>query len=368
MKGVLKRGDNYIIDYRDGNRRRHRQLIGPCKKLAEAALRKIKTEIAEGKYLDVRKHENILFKDFAQEFLELHSKPHNRSWRSGAQSCLSRLTPFFGNCYLHEITPALIAQYKSERLKTVIWTSDDGQHTRTVKPSTINRELTTLKCALNRAVAWGKLKENPATKVKLFRENNQRVRYLEKEELKCLLGHCSPRLAAVVLFAVNTGMRKGEIQNLKWRDVNYERGLITLTETKNGEIRYVPINEIVRNVLISTPKHPESPYIFHHAQGKDPYNFRKAFATALGKAGIKDFRFHDLRHTFGSHLVMAGSDLNTVRELLGHKDLKMTLRYAHLSQDHKARAVALLQREIGAFGTLGAISREASPKANTVMH
>lgn len=356
MKGLLKKGEIYCIDYRV-NGRRKRRVIGPSKKLAESVLQKIKTEITEGRYLDIQKQEKVLFKDFAKEFVELYVKPHKRSWSSSDKSYLGRLLPFMGNRYLHEITPALIEQYKSERLKTVIRATDDGKLVKTISPATINRELACLKCLFSRAVDWGKARENPVKKVKFFKENNCRTRYLEQEEIGKLLTCCSPRLRAVVVIALNTGMRKAELQHLKWQDVHLDKGYIVLHKTKNGETRYVPVNDVVRNTLIAAPKHPKSPYIFC-ASDAEPYNFRKAFTTAMEKAGIKDFRFHDLRHTFASHLVMAGADLNTVRELLGHKDLKMTLRYSHLSPDHKTRAVELLARKMDTFWTPGPNSRE----------
>ena len=117
-------------------------------------------------------------------------------------------------------------------------------------------------------------------------------------------------------------------------------------DTKNGDKREIPINEIAKMALLRRLKHPESPYIFCDKNGKPFGNIRKSFFTALKKAGIINFRFHDFRHTFASHLVMSGVDLNTVRELLGHKSLAMTLRYAHLSQNHKRRAVDTLERQI----------------------
>jgi integrase len=140
-------------------------------------------------------------------------------------------------------------------------------------------------------------------------------------------------------------MRKGEMQNLTWDDIFYERSLIRLKHTKNGDPRHVYLNEAAKKAILSIPKHPESSFVFCGDAGK-LFNFRKSFETALKKSGITDFHFHDLRHTYASHLVMAGVDLNTVRELLGHKSLAMTLRYSHLSQEHKARAVEMLDKRL----------------------
>ena len=140
-------------------------------------------------------------------------------------------------------------------------------------------------------------------------------------------------------------MRKSEIQFLKWEDVNFTRGYIELRQTKNGEKRIIPMNKAIYDALTSVNRHPTSPYVFVSEDG-NPYNARKSFETALKKSGIISFRFHDLRHTFASHLTMLGVELNTVRELLGHKTLNMTLRYAHLSPDHKSHAVGLFDTKM----------------------
>jgi integrase len=145
-----------------------------------------------------------------------------------------------------------------------------------------------------------------------------------------------------VTVAVHTGMRKGELLGLKWEQVNLEQGIITLYDTKNGERRDVPMDETVKAVLRGMDRRGD--YIFSNEEGKALVRAQKSFEGALKKSGIEDFRFHDLRHTFASNLVMAGEDLNTVRELLGHKDLTMTLRYAHLSPNHKTKAISVLDR------------------------
>ena len=120
-----------------------------------------------------------------------------------------------------------------------------------------------------------------------------------------------------------------------------------LLETKSDQKREVPMNEAVKAELFKVRRNPKSPYIFCYKNGERIKDIRKSFWTALKKSGIKDFRFHDLRHSAASHLVMAGIDLNTVREILGHKTIEMTLRYAHLSPNHKKRAVDVLGESIG---------------------
>ncbi|MBU4487933.1 MAG: tyrosine-type recombinase/integrase [Candidatus Omnitrophica bacterium] len=327
------KGGVYYIDYYYQGRRK-RECIGPDKRLAETVLKKREVEIRENRYLNIRKERKIRFEDFADEFFLLHSEPNKKP--SSIQSdkiIIKTLKSFFSGRYLYNIGPELVEEYKAQRSKDV-------------KPATVNRELACLKCMFNRAIAWGKTEENPVRKVKLFKEQNARTRYLEKAEIRKLIESCSPHLRPIVIVAVNTGMRKGEILKLKWNDIDFKTNLIYLMETKNNEIRKAPMNNTVRKTLMKIPKHPDSPYIFCNAKGKPYANVRKSFDTALTKAKITDLKFHDLRHTFASHLVMLGIDLKTVQELLGHKSFSMTLRYSHLSPDHKDRAVDILDSNL----------------------
>jgi len=162
---------------------------------------------------------------------------------------------------------------------------------------------------------------------------------LEKEEIARLVSVCEGNLAAIVTLALHTGMRRGEILSLKWRDIDFSRKIITLLKTKSGERREIPMDEIIYETFLTLPKHKASPYVFCYKDGKPIRDIRGSFQKAMEDAGIKDFRFHDLRHTFASQLVMMGIDLKTVQELLGHKTFEMTLRYAHLSPNHKRAAI-----------------------------
>jgi len=335
--GVFFKKGNWYIDYRLPNGRRIRQKIGSSKKLAENVLRKRKLEIAENKFLDIKKNPPIKFEDFAQEFLEIYSKPNKKSWESDFHH-LKRLKSFFRGKFLYQITPKDIEEFKAIRV-------------RQVKPATVNRELATLKTMFNKAVEWGKFQNSPAKNVKFLKEDNKRLRYLEREEIKRLIEACPPDLRPIVIIALNTGMRKGEILNLKWHNIDFKRGIIYLLDTKNGEKREVYMNDTVKRTLIRVRKHPDSPYVFCRKDGKPIKDIRKSFFTALKKAGIMNFRFHDLRHTFASQLVMNGVDLKTVQELMGHKDIRMTLRYSHLSADYKRRAVEVLDKRLDTFWT-----------------
>ena len=330
--GVFLKKNKWFIDYKFEGRR-IRESIGPSKTVAELVLKKRKIEIAEGRYLNKKKEEREKFDDFARTFHELHSKVNHRPSviRRNVVS-LKNLSTMFSGKYLSEITPQLIERYKLTRITQV-------------KPATVNRELTCLKCMFNKAISWNKASDNPVRKVKMLKEDNKRIRYLEKEEIPKLIDNCAPHIKPIVIVAINTGMRKSEIFGLKWQNISIEHGVIYLLDTKNGERREVMMNETVKKTLIAVPKNPESSYVFCHPNGKPYTDVKNSFHTALRKCGIINFKFHDLRHTFASQLVMRGVDLKTVQELLGHKSIEMTMRYSHLSPSHKKRAVNLLDRQ-----------------------
>ena len=185
-------------------------------------------------------------------------------------------------------------------------------------------------------------------KVKLLQEDSGRLRFLSKEECRELIDTCKQykrlnHLTPIVIIALNTGMRREELLSLEWgKHVDLKHGFILLDRTKNGERREIPINQTVREVLQGIVRRMDSPYVFIDSKGKRYLDMKNSFRTACDKAMIQDFRFHDLRHTFASHLVMAGVDIVTVSKLLGHKSLKMTMRYAHLAPEHKVNSVNVL--------------------------
>ncbi len=232
----------------------------------------------------------------------------------------------------------LIEQYQTERLQK-------GN-----KPATVNRILATLKHAFSKAVEWNMVEEEVLKRIrraKLLEENNRRLRYLSKEECQELINNCDQHLKPIVITALNTGMRKGEILSLRWDNVDLKHGFILLDKTKNGERREIPINNTLRRTLLSITRRLDVPYVFYDTVTGNPYqDVKRSFNSACRKAKIKDFRFHDLRHCFASHLVMSGIDLTTVKELLGHKTLTMTLRYSHLAPSHKVNAVKVLDNTL----------------------
>ena len=328
----------YWIEYytKDGKRKRER--VGQWRKLALDALAKRKVEIAENKFLDKAKEPpKIRFRDFAKEY-DNWCKANNKGYERKKQ-IIKHLVEVFGDKYLNEITTWEIEKYKLDRKKSGL------------KPASVNRPVACLKHMFTKAIEWGFLKENPAKPVKLFKENNKRLRFLSEDEINRLLSVCDGYLRDIVIVALNTGMRKGEIFNLKWQDIDFELKLIHVADSKNYESRDIPMNDILYETLkaLKEKADPHQEYVFINPKTNKPYDdVKRSFKTALKKANIEDFTFHDLRHTFASHLVMNGVDLMTVKELLGHKDIKMTMRYSHLSPDHKRIAVKRMENIIKA--------------------
>ncbi|MFC1863385.1 tyrosine-type recombinase/integrase, partial [Thermodesulfobacteriota bacterium] len=209
----------------------------------------------------------------------------------------------------------------------------------------VNRETGVLRHIFRKAVEWELTEESPFDRGKSLqlKENNKRIRYLTEEKINRLLKECkdTPHLYRIVACALNTGMRRKEILNLKWDQVR--NGFIYLQKTKTNEPREIPINDDLDAVLKDIRKEQQfrSKYVFTY-KGLTIQRVDRAFKAALKRAVIEDFKFHDLRHTFASHAIMRGASMKEVQELLGHKSFSMTMRYAHLSQEHKNKAVNLL--------------------------
>lgn len=255
-----------------------------------------------------------------------------------------------------------------------------SMRSREVSRSTIHNNIAALRAALNRATEWSILKTMPLGKIKhRATDENAIVRYLSADEearLRSALiarddrrragresanawrrerghrefppyGKYTDHVAPLVLLALNTGLRRGELLRLRWRDLDLTRRVLTVRgeDAKTGQTRHVPLNS--EAVIVVTAWRPASyeanAFVFASSEESTPLAYiRKAWTAVLKTALVTAFRFHDLRHTFASNLAMAGVDLNTVRELLGHKSVAMTLRYAHLAPQHKAAAVETL--------------------------
>lgn len=327
----------WVVDFKDGAGRRHVIRAGDNKTVALAMLNAKLKQIALDGLSGLQSIEHKTFDEVAQEYLN-HARANKRSWKRDEQ-LLNNLKMFFGNNkQSSSFTVKEIEDYKAARLA-----GDVRTERRAPNVATVNREVACLKHVFNKAIEWGYVRENPVRKVKLFKENNTRVRFLEPQERERLLPCCIEELRPVVIVALNTGLRLGELLALTWADIDLDRRLLHVRNSKTGEGRHVPLNGEAIQALTDIIRHIDSPRVFFNRDGRPYKSVRKAFEHACQRAGVKDFHFHDLRHTFASYMVMAGVDLNTVRELMGHKTVTMTMRYAHLAPQHKQAAVDRLE-------------------------
>ena len=245
-----------------------------------------------------------------------------------------------GEYTLATITPEVLGRYR-----------DQLQAVEGLAPSTVNRYLSALSKAFSNAVReWHWLPDNPLARVSKKTEPRGRVRYLADEERTRLLDACrnseSSRLYLIVLFALTTGMRRGELIGLRWQDIDLERRVAVLHNTKNGDRRSVPIVPEVAELLREHGKvrRLDNDLVFA-SEGKDPVWFDKYWYQAMKEAKVKDFRFHDLRHTAASYLAMSGATTAEIAAVLGHRTLQMVKRYAHLSDQHTGAVIERMTRK-----------------------
>jgi integrase len=323
--GLFQRGSIWWMRFNANGQQVRRSTGTDDKKLAQRILDKVKGEIAEGKWFERLPGEGKTFEEmmdrYKAEYLSL--KSHPKKYESLVKSPLS----FFGGYRISEITPSLVSQYKTHRRQAKV---------------ALNRELSLLKVVFNLAIReWQWAKENPVSMIKLEKENPGRVRYLSDEEFDKLLNECPDWLKPIVMTARHTGLRKENILSLTWSQVDLFRKLITIEHTKNNERISIPLNETLMNLFkqLSKVRHMNSPYVFCKPEGSRYHSSLNGFWKAVKKAGITDFKFHDLRHCFASALVQKGVDLYQVQRLLGHKSSAMTQRYSHLSPEHLREAI-----------------------------
>ena len=330
-----KKNKAYWIEYRYMGQRL-REKVGPSRSQAETVLNKRKVQIAEKRFLDIKPDQNHSIDEIAKDFL-YYSEQNKRSyWRD--KIIAEHLLAFFKGRRLSQISPIHIEQYKGKRL-------NDG-----VKPSTVNRELAVLKSMFNWAIKSKKATDNPVRQVKFFHEPNPRLRFLDKNEIARLMANSADHLKPILIMALTTGMRRGEILDLKWENVLFDQGLVMIEHSKSGKRREIPICGLLTRTLKEcfNSASGRSEYVFSKPDGQAIKKVRTAFEAACRRAKIDNFHFHDLRHTAASYLVMSGIDLVTVKEILGHAKIEMTMRYAHLSKVHKQEAMEILGSKMDA--------------------
>lgn len=278
-----------------------------------------------------------------------YAKNNKKSYKHDNYSLNIILNYFGTNAVVQKITPKRIEDFK-QYLKTE----------RELKNSSINRYLEILSKMFNLGIDNEIIRTNPLQKTAKLREDNHKIRFLTVDEEQRLFKaieyehevtdrHTRKKkivkpyvfLKPIVTTALQTGMRRGEILNLKWSNIDFNYGFIELLDTKSGKARKVPISNVLREVFDSLDKVSE--YVFINPRTKKPYlDLKKSFHKVMELANIQNFRFHDLRHTVATRLVEKGIDLIVVQEILGHSNITTTQRYAHPVPERKQQAINIL--------------------------
>jgi len=342
MGNIYKRGKTWYLDIRVKGRR-IRKRVGSSKKIAELALRDAEVKIARDEFGFSKN--DIDIDDFLCRFRDYSLANHRSTSTSRYQAVIDHFRAFLSEnspvTFLSEINTELIDLYKVHRKRSG------------VRSHTINFELDTLRLIFNLAIKWGYIKNNPTKGITRLKVDDAKpVRFLSQNECDRLLGACPENLYPIYYTFLTTGMRKGELENLQWGDVDLRRKQIQIRSKedwnpKSGE-RSLPMTAGLAKLLGKTKKAARKPtennYVFPvKTSGHSRNRLRTDLIRIAKNAGIKDLtKLHTLRHTFASHLVMKGVDLPTVKKLMGHSDIQTTMIYAHLAPDHLADAVTKL--------------------------
>lgn len=347
---MYQRNGNWITEfYHDGIRYKKSLGMGISKTVAKEREGKYKQEVRENKHHV--KARRIRFETFTIKYLE-HARV-NKKPKSAKRNEVSigQLMPYFRGKLIGSIHPFQVEKYKKSR-------RDGG-----ASPATVNRDIACLRNMMNKAVEWSYLQVNPIAKVKMLHEDNEVMWVLSPEEEARLLEECEKRpqrkgakyLRDLVELALYSGMRQSEIFGLRRVNVHLDENYLLATDTKTHQDRPVPVNETMREIL-QRQMDDQREYVFTNSAGGKLTVLTNAFWRAVKEAGlvrweVKDgktvkvrFRFHDLRHSFGSRLGMNGTDLKSIMEIMGHKTAKVAMRYQHPSPSHKLQAVKSLDK------------------------
>ena len=323
----------FRIDYYDREGRRHREMIG-SEKLAINVYRQRKTEIWEGRFIPKSHKPKTTFKELAETRMAAKKIRLAPASYYSDEKRLKPLVKEFGSMPAEAVTVdkinAFLAKLKESR-----------------SGSTVNRYRSLLSNIFTVGVRSGTVPFNPLSRVDKFRESDSRIRFLDVEEEKALRAAVRAQSAeheAELDLALHTGIRRGEQFGLTWDRVDLERGILTVYG-KTGR-RFVPVNPVARAAIeLLWRASNGSKFVCPDKRSEDQEDWRRWLDEACAAAKIENFRWHDLRHTFASRLVMAGVDLRSIQELLGHKSIVTTQRYAHLSPDHQKANVQKLVEE-----------------------
>jgi len=352
---VRKRKDTgrWICDfYYNGERIVRTLKFARTKRQAEQAEAVLMSEVFQQAY-GIAKAPDRKFEDFVVETFLPYSETNKKSFRCDVQICKVLVSHFKGT-FLRNFTPQMIENFKQ------VFFKKPTRHGKRRSPATVNYHLSVLSKIFSMAIDQDVLEVNPCKRVKRLRLENQRMRVLSESEEEALLEAVGPYtlLRHVIVVALNTGLRKGEILALKWDDIDFEREVMIVKKSKSGRPRIVPLNNSVLEILGGRQRN--SRYVFPNPKtGKRLKDVKRSFSTALRNAGIKDFRFHDLRHTAATRMADRGADAFTLMKILGHSDIRMTSRYTHATDRAIHQAVRKLDK-ISGFSNVLATERGMS--------
>jgi integrase len=332
--GIAMHRGRYRVSFTDAQGRRCRistsaQTLTQARAIRAAKMAEVEKELVLG----YRPPSRDTFAEFAPRYLQhqqarLTPLAYERT-RGVVETHLRRV---FGALRLAEIRTADVERYITARTR-----AKTSAHS-------VTKEVNVLKHLFTVAVQQELVATNPAHGVRTPRVPAGRLRYLQPTELHAVLKACPVWLRPIAALLAFTGMRRGELLGLRWLDVDHAGGRIMLPQTKNGTGRVVWLSEMARTVLNSLPRGRATELVFPPSKQVSPANVSLTLLRTCRRLGIADFRLHDLRHTAASWLMMTGADIYTVAQLLGHKDVRMTARYAHLSPVHLQTAVRGLDR------------------------
>jgi integrase len=342
---VRKRGGHWYFDFQiRGARYREAIPEARTKFQAEQAETKARDQVFQGTY-GTSQLGNQDLAEFVNETYLPWAKANKRTWRND-EIIANQWAEKFGGKALREVSPLAIEKWKRDRAQFIT------RRGTTRSPASVNMELAVLSRIFTLAVELEQAASNPCRKVRKLRVDNQRNRYLSVDEETRLMAQLTGRrkhLHALVSLALGTGMRRGELLNLSWRNVDFLRGVIHVVNTKTARDRIIPMSQSVREVLIEQRKSQTGDLVFESRRivkrraGEGLVDVKKAFVAACSDAGINDFHFHDLRHTFATRLGDAGCNVTTIARLLGHSNIQMSMRYTHAADDTLRNAVEYAQ-------------------------
>ena len=309
----------------------------------------IETRIRQSKYFPDRliESEKYTLSDLLDRY-KSEVLPEKRS--KGQLGQLKWWKVQLGDCKLKDLAPPLVAEYRDKLIKGK--SNQTGRHR---AAATVNRYLALLSHACTIAIKeWQWMAVNPVVQISKPKEAQGRTRFLRDEERGRLLVACrsseSVHLFPIVTLALSTGMRLGEILGLSWENIDLQSKRITLTRTKNGERRVVPLvgnaYQLIKKLYLKLEPNSKELVFPSPNNPKQPISMRTSWNTAVRKAKIENFRFHDLRHSTASYLAMNGASLLEIADILGHKTLQMVKRYSHLSEDHKAAVLEKMNKKV----------------------